>query len=275
MQNVHFSPPQLARLFDVNVSTIKRWIDKSIIPSSVTPGGHRRTSRKQLDVFIQRFPHLAPRSYVLKRLKREVVPIEGPGSYFLLLRDHRDIEATDLIEHKYVTGTPLVTILEDIIAPTLRMIGDLWSQGSLTIVEEHRMSFRIRQDLLRLENLIPEPNQSRPPKVIMACVRGDFHELPLQMAALIFKQCGYQREILGANTPVEELLRATKDLQPAMVSITNTYAQRVNRDYLQKFIAACPTKTLLVIGGQGWAPQRLPRSVRRINKLTELLNYLQ
>src|SRR5690606_10505193 len=68
MQNVHFSPTELAKLFAVNVSTIKRWVDRGLLQSDKTPGGHRRISKEQLAAFIRDYPTLTRKSYTIKRL---------------------------------------------------------------------------------------------------------------------------------------------------------------------------------------------------------------
>jgi excisionase family DNA binding protein len=43
---------QAARLLGVSLSTVRRWSDAGVLPSYRTPGGQRRYSREQLDLFL-------------------------------------------------------------------------------------------------------------------------------------------------------------------------------------------------------------------------------
>lgn len=44
-----YTGTEVARLFNVDVSTVVRWADAEKIPSFRTPGGHRRYPRAEID----------------------------------------------------------------------------------------------------------------------------------------------------------------------------------------------------------------------------------
>lgn len=48
-----YTGTQVARLFNVDVSTVVRWADAGKIPSFRTPGGHRRYPRLEIDQLAQ------------------------------------------------------------------------------------------------------------------------------------------------------------------------------------------------------------------------------
>ena len=51
---------QAARLLGVHPTTLRRWCDRGEVPVHVTPGGHRRFLRAELDGFTRQQPALVP-----------------------------------------------------------------------------------------------------------------------------------------------------------------------------------------------------------------------
>lgn len=255
MQNVHFNPPELAKLFSVNVSTIKRWVDRGLLPAEKTAGGHRRISQTDLGLFVQRFPKYRKKSYVLKQLldRHSRSPLEWRTFFGLLIKNN--VRASEkYVEQMFLSNTPVVSTLENIIAPTLRRIGEGWANGEITVFDEHRMSFIVRQLLLRLDQLIPETKLKKPPLALISCVAGEHHEIPLLMLSLVFKSHGWKTMILGINTPSEELARAAKKYQAKFIAITKAYPQSASVDYLNYLAKFCQQNSItLGFGGGGWA----------------------
>ncbi len=256
MQNVHFSPTQLAPLFDVNVSTIKRWVDRGMLIATVTAGGHRRITRDSLAKFVQRYPQFGQDSYVLGNLLKQGAsqsPEEFWTPYFSALKNNRPEEAEKIIDRLFLTNIPLVTILETVIGRTLTEIGLAWATGELSVYDEHRMCFLIRSHLFHLEGYLAPPSVKKPRTAILACVAGDQHELPLQMLGLLLRQNGWAVHILGINISRVELLRAAKKLKPQLIGISQTYHQKNSLDYLNAMATYSKnSKIRLAYGGQGW-----------------------
>ncbi|MBU0597408.1 cobalamin-dependent protein [Patescibacteria group bacterium] len=255
MQNVHFTPPQLAPLFGVNVSTIKRWINQGFLKSEVTPGGHRRINREQLLQFTKKYPKYAKKSYVLHRLKKQEYcpePDCWKKYYGYLLKNNTDA-AVQLIDKLYLSGTPILKILKIVITPTLRHMGKEWSKGNITVYEEHRISFHIRSHLLKLDQYIPDKSSLKSPAAILACAPGEYHELPLQLVALIFKQNGWRTFILGVNINITELIKATKKIKPNIIVVSKTYTNIESPSYYKKLLDYAEKNNIcLASGGAAW-----------------------
>ncbi len=111
-------------------------------------------------------------------------------------------------------------IFDRVFAPALRHVGDEWHAGRLSIAQEHLATEYLgsaTRDLLRLL----QPDQpSR--QILMACVRGEQHLLPLYGSALHFAQWGYQVVVLGADTPPEAVAHACASLNPDVVGLSIT-----------------------------------------------------
>jgi len=254
MQNVHFSPPQLARLFGVNVSTIKRWVDKGMLPAQKTTGGHRRIGKTELQKFIANYPKLANHSYTLSRLLKTNSPTSNLWQNFYNLLKKSDTNgAQKFVEQLFLKNYPIIKILKEIFTPTLKQIGNDWAENKISVFEEHQMSFILRMQLFALEQIIPEPTQHAP-KALLACAPGDHHEIPLQIIAVLLKANGWNNYILGINISAKEIIKAAKKIQPQFIGITNTYTKTTNKKFLNDLITYTKKqKIYLGYGGSGWS----------------------
>ncbi|MFA5051447.1 MAG: cobalamin-dependent protein [Patescibacteria group bacterium] len=282
MQNVHLSPPELAPLFGVNVSTIKRWVDKGFIQSVKTSGGHRRISREQLAAFVQRYPKYVHNSYVLSRLlKNKQTRLKDWQKYYRHLHQNEVRQAEQQVQQLYLANVPMVTILDEVIAPALRHIGDEWFSGRVSVFEEHRMSFIVRVQLLKLDQLVPDRTTNKSPHAILACAAGDHHELPLLMVGLVLKRNGWRTTNLGINITAPEMDKACRLLRPQLICLTKTYSQGQDASkylaHLKPMIKKI--KAHLIIGGGGWpvSVQKKPRDswCRQVSDLKKLDEYLK
>lgn len=277
MQNVHFSPPQLAKILEVNVSTIKRWVDKGFLEAQVTRGGHRRITQNHLSRFVQKYPRYRGRSYIINRLSsRKKVEAPDWKKYYHLLHSG-DPKAESYLERAYVLNAPVIDILDSIITPALVHIGEQWSKGIISVYEEHKMSFMIRMHLFRLNDLIAKKLQKRPRKVVLACVEKEHHEISLQMIGILFNLHGWQTHILGINIPAMEVIKACQKIQPEIIGLSKVYSEVGSLNYLNSIAKyATKKKISLLYGGTGWSKiiqtrkWRGSKKIRFIPSLREL-----
>ncbi len=253
MQNVHFSTTDIAELFQVNVSTVKRWIDRGLLKSQVTPGGHRRVSQEQLDVFIRSNARVAKNSYVIQRLRNK--PRETHRAWKQLyehLLKNNIADCRNMVREYYLSNAELVHLLEDVMTPALRHIGDEWSKGHITVYQEHQMSFLVRLLLVEISAYVPEPSKNAP-NALLACVEGDRHEIPLQMLSLVLKMQGIRAVVLGTNISVAEIIRATEATRAQYLLITRIFSKTRSFNYLHTLAKyASMKKITFVYGGSGW-----------------------
>jgi excisionase family DNA binding protein len=255
MQNVHFSPAQIGRMIGVNESTVKRWIDADLLPAHTTNGGHRRVSEDDLQTFMREKRSEANKhSYHLARIARTHTP-DAWRTYFTLLRTDKHLEARQYVTGYMLTHGSARKTIADLIAPSLREVGTAWHAGTLTISEEHRMSFRIRGDIYALDALLPAPRATAP-RIILACVPGENHEIALGLIGLASHELGYEPIILGINVPYTEIIRTAESTPHVYaIGLTKIYASAPDsRQYVRSLVHAPTLKNVrLLLGGQGWS----------------------
>jgi methylmalonyl-CoA mutase cobalamin-binding subunit len=137
------------------------------------------------------------------------------------------------------------------VAPLVEEVGDAWARGAIGVHHEHFFSEKL-EDVLRTVRLPFERALSRP-AVLLATLPGETHALGLQMAALVVAVSGAAPVVLGADTPVPDIVAAARARRCAAVgiSISISTGGPEARDQLAALRAALPAGVPLLVGGLG------------------------
>lgn len=277
MQNVHFTPPQLATLFKVNVSTIKRWVDKGMLPATKTPGGHRHITQKNLHTFISTYPKYQKRSYTLKNLKNEAKTIDWQAYYIYVQNDLHE-EALDLL-HKYIIqNVSLITLLDAVISPTFGRIQSDWQAKAIPLYEQHRMIHLIQRHLIEIRQfMLCHHKNTSSKKALLTNIPGDVHELGLLMARLVIEQYNWHTVSLGIYVSEKDILAAIQTMQPELICIANNTTETNAVIFLETIKKSIDTtKSHLIIGGNGWNQEqkKQPYYIQSMHALDGLVSSL-
>ncbi len=121
------------------------------------------------------------------------------------------------------TDFTVETVLRDAIMPYLRELGERWAQQELSVGQEHFASNLIRG---RLASLARGWGHGHGPRAILACAPGEQHDLGLLAFGIVLHRNGWRVEYLGADTPLDDLLRAAVDLQADLAVVAAVTAER-------------------------------------------------
>ena len=100
-------------------------------------------------------------------------------------------------------GLSVVELIDRVLAPALRRVGDDWADGSLSIAEEHRASAMVERILGEVS---PNPRGRRRGTAVAVASPGDEHVLPSTMAAVALRSANWRVHHLGGNLPDQEVL---------------------------------------------------------------------
>jgi DNA-binding transcriptional MerR regulator/methylmalonyl-CoA mutase cobalamin-binding subunit len=112
-------------------------------------------------------------------------------------------------------------LIEEVIAPLLRKLGDLWSEGSVKTVHEHMASSVIRTFLG--EVLLLSTTSGNAPNLIATTPVGQLHELGALMAAVAATSEGWRATYLGPNLPAEEIASGSRQTRARVVALSIVY----------------------------------------------------
>lgn len=113
-----------------------------------------------------------------------------------------------------------VHLLEELLAPLLRRIGELWHEGTLRPSHEHLATAVVRSFLGGLRDSVAPPGA---PTLVVTTPAGQLHELGALLAAATARSEGWQVLYLGPNLPAEEIAAAVEQRQARALALSITY----------------------------------------------------
>lgn len=266
-----FSTAELARMWNVSESTVKRWADGGELRCIKTPGGHRRFALEDISRFQQSQGFDA-----VGRLTPEVDPGIGDelaapdplemalerkdfaalsGLFFHRALDGNVLGLGMLLARSYLRGVAPADIYERILTPAMHRIGDLWRKGELSVADEHLATGTVIQALTRLQpDLMRRPDLGR--TAVVGCPEGELHAVAIRCLAFLLDLEGWKVVYLGMNTPFFTFHDAVDRHKPDLVCISATHMidlDRQVREYQPFFESTRALGTRVVLGGAGFS----------------------
>ena len=139
---------------------------------------------------------------------------------------------------------------EHIVAPAMRMVGDLWAQGEIGVADEHLATEITMRVLAVQREAFRVAHRRVTQRILFAAVEGEQHVVGLRMAASLALHAGFDVRMLGADLPVHGLLAALDRHDPVVVGLTATMPASAARlaKTLDVVAAAAPGMGLIVGG---------------------------
>jgi methanogenic corrinoid protein MtbC1 len=143
----------------------------------------------------------------------------------LLQSDRRS--ASQMILEAVATGIPLKEIYLQVFQRTQREIGRLWQTNQISVAQEH---FCTAATQMIMSQLYPYIFTGAPKDrcMVVCCVGGELHEIGARMVADFFELEGWDTTYLGANTPLESVLKTVEQRGANMLALSATMTFHVN-----------------------------------------------
>ncbi|MEW6338772.1 MAG: MerR family transcriptional regulator [Acidobacteriota bacterium] len=160
-----------------------------------------------------------------------------------------------LLEQAYASGGAREFLRERLV-PLAEATGEAWRNGRLEIRHEHFLSEILVEMLHRLRASLEAGAGGRP--VLLATLPEEEHTLGLHMAALTAALAGRPVRLLGANTPVDQIAAAAREMEPAAVGLSVSVAAPPvpAADAVRRLSRSLPPGVPLWVGGAGAAHLR-------------------
>lgn len=135
-----------------------------------------------------RVPHLAAR----------LIGGDEPGAWML-------------VEAAMAAGADASAIYTELFVPVLRLIGDGWERGEVSIADEHRATAVMQRLIGRMGPQFRRRGRSRG-SVVLGAPEGEFHALPGALAADLLRGAGYAVVDLGPDVPTASFVDCASSL---------------------------------------------------------------
>jgi transposase-like protein len=145
------------------------------------------------------------------------------------------------------SGVPRVW--DDVVRPVLAAIAQRWTHSGAAAELEHLMYECVLAALIRATPLVSAPRNPRP--VLLACVPGEQHTLPLHGLDATLACRGLGTRMLGPAVPVDALAAAIRRTSPAAVVLWADVPANAD-PALVAAAARRRQRTRLFLGGPGW-----------------------
>jgi len=225
----------------VHYQTAYRWVRTGRLPAQLVNGQYQVLRRDLRALEARLSAPLPPKGPGPKRLGRQTERMDEA----LVAGD--EAEALQIARRLVDEGTSVTDVMQMVLVPPLRHIGQAWHDGELSIWVEHRASAIVERIL---GELAPNPRGRRRGNVMVAAVAGDQHSLPTTMATVALREQNWHVHHLGANMPTGDLVRfcAEHPVDVAVISLTNPDVINVATRLAHRLRAA---GTPTVVGGPG------------------------
>jgi methanogenic corrinoid protein MtbC1 len=147
--------------------------------------------------------------------------------------------------------TRINDIYESVIKTALYDLGELWERGEISVASEHMASAIVESILNELYSKIISKSRINN-TVVASSVENEVHQIGIKMVADIFEIHGWNVHFLGANTPVNELIKFIEIVNPKIVALSISIYFHIHS--LESMIERIKTHfpdILIIIGGQG------------------------
>ena len=124
---------------------------------------------------------------------------------------------------RLIASLSLDTVLEEVVLPYLRDLGERWESGAVTVAQEHFASNLLRG---RFAAVARGWEGGGGPLALLACAPGEMHDLPLLLFGVALRARGWRIAYLGADTPGESVAAAAAELSPDLVVVSSTLRSR-------------------------------------------------
>jgi methanogenic corrinoid protein MtbC1 len=147
------------------------------------------------------------------------------------------------------SGCDLARISTELIEPALAQIGEMWIRQEISIAEEHLATSLVTRAVSFLGDA-SKARRSGAPRIVFACLSGEFHELGIRIVSEVAREAGWDAEELGSNVPREALTSFLADRKPQAVGISVSLASHLPEcaETIRRCRKACPSAKILVGG---------------------------
>lgn len=132
----------------------------------------------------------------------------------------RDSEAVRTVLDPLVTrSVGLTELYEGVLAPVAERVGELWHRAEISVADEHFVT-QLNQQVISVAVTLTTPRTEHHAQVVLACPPDELHDTALRMLSHLLGASGYQAHLLGASTPVRDLVRYVERTQPDAVGLS-------------------------------------------------------
>jgi MerR family transcriptional regulator, light-induced transcriptional regulator len=143
-----------------------------------------------------------------------------------LLKGDRQ-SASALVLDAVKSGTSIKDIYLHVFQATQHEVGRLWQINQLSVAQEHYCTAATQLIMSQLYPYLFTAAKSGK-SMVATCISGDLHEIGIRMISDFFEMEGWDTFYLGANVPVDSVVKSIKDRKAQLLAVSATMTFHVH-----------------------------------------------
>ena len=131
-----------------------------------------------------------------------------------------------LVQEFLHKGIPINDVYVEILAESMRRVGELWHTAKTTVDTEHYCTSVTQMAMAQMYPML-FASERKNKTLLCACPGTELHEMGARMVADLFENDGWDSIYLGAAVPEEYLLKAVEENKPDLVALSVTMPQHL------------------------------------------------
>jgi MerR family transcriptional regulator, light-induced transcriptional regulator len=189
----------------------------------------------------------AAREAVTGETVTEGAPVlEGLADELRDALDRFDEDGANRALDRLIAAVSVETVMREVLLPYLRILGDRWARGDVSVAQEHFASALLRGRLLGLAR---GWGAGSGPTLVLACPPGEQHDLGLIMFGIAASRRGRRITYLGQDTPFSTIEATIDAVGPELVVLA--LAESTSLGQHARAIRALAKRVPVAVGGAG------------------------
>jgi excisionase family DNA binding protein len=255
---------EVAKILGVTAISVRRWADMGLLRTARVAGTNRRFDPVEVERFLKDQTGAVQPEHGLA--------VEGWLELLLSECDAHQLLATIYAERARLGAWWRVA---ESLSAVLEEIGERWTEGTLSILEEHLATERLARVLAQVADQLP----SRPgaPRLLLTTAEGEEHTLGLSLAEIVIREHGWPVLWAGRRVPLSEIVAhvASGSVDAVAVSASSVADPGDLLAQTERLGAICRAGEVhLLLGGSGPWPEWIPYGARVVT-FQELRGWLK
>ena len=172
--------------------------------------------------------------------------LEGLGDELRDALDRFEEDGANRALDRLIAAVSVEAVMREVLLPYLRILGDRWARGDVSVAQEHFASALLRGRLLGLAR---GWGTGSGPTLVLACPPGEQHDLGLIMFGIAASRRGRRITYLGQDTPFSTIEATIDAVGPELVVLA--VAEGTSLGQHARAIRALVKRVPVAVGGAG------------------------
>ncbi len=231
MGEVLFNTNEVAKMLQVDKSTIKRWTEEKKLKCFRTPGGHRKFRAEDLYNFMSEYnygvstlrmmPQMASDEAIIKRIvMNKEYNVLHSVCFNAAIKGKKD-EIITLFSEVYRAGLPLSLTFDHILLPTLKKMNDTLRANKISMIENQLAINALSGAIVQLTDSITHLSKNEK-IIICASLENEKNDIEFKALMTILEIDGFNVLNLGNGMSSEIINELIERVKPFAVCLYST-----------------------------------------------------